>query len=782
MQYRKIVLKEQNTNSNNILDRLLSLRGLNSEKEIKKFLNPSKEDFVSPYAFSDMEKAVKRIKSAIENNEKILIWGDFDCDGVTSTSILYKVFKKLNADIITYIPDRMTEGHGLNSKKLIQLFAKEKFKLVIKVDCGISNISEVSLLNGFKIDTIITDHHTTDRELPASYAIINPQVKNAIKEDASVEDITSMGYNCGAVVAYKLAIALLENTDDKQLKDELLTMAACGAIGDVVPILGENHAMVSTMLNLLNTKKEQSHKAIYKLISKNIKDRNITSTDIAFTLVPRINAVGRLANAELSFEFLTTDTDSKIDIIIEKLDNYNAIRQSKCSDTYDEIVDYLNIHKEELKNPAIILMNKDWHVGIIGIVASKITEEFNKPCFLMTEDETHHARCSIRSNDSMNVYEILAQNENLFSGFGGHKLAGGCSFDLNEKSFDEVKSSLLSSIKESIEENAENDLLKADIELNEDDLNINLIETFDMLEPFGEGNKAPLCAMFDVDLVDSKTIGKDSNHLRLVFSKNNKIINAVKWQESEIIIPKGSKCDIAFYPRINTFNGTTEVQAEIVDVYSPIAQKQTTKEEYKLFDHRKKTGILDSISDYLKKPELDIKIWAKNPKTKEILSKYENIKNNFLSEEEEHKGIMFFDYPATEEEFASIIENIKPQKIHFMNFKTDENIENYIKQLNGMIKYCSSKLEGILELEKISSALGVDIEFVQVALEILENLETIEFVEQNKIKYLKPFNWEDFKSNPMFEILKEDFERIVDFKNWFLNCDMSEIEEMMGRI
>ena len=191
---------------------------------------------------------------------------------------------------------------------------------------------------------------------------------------------------------------------------------------------------------------------------------------------------------------------------------------------------------------------------------------------------------------------------------------------------------------------------------------------------------------------------------------------------------------------------------------------------------------MNAISEYLQRPELDIKIWAKNPKTKEILSKFEPIKNNFLEEYNEHKGIMFFDYPASIEEFANIIENIKPQKIHFMNQEIDENIENYIKQLNGMIKYCSSKLEGMLITEKIALALGVDVEFVQIALEILENLETIEFIEQNKIKYLKPFNWEDFKNNSMFEILSEDFDKIIEFKNNMLNCDIKEIEEILKKV
>ena len=322
MQYRKIKVKEnknkiKSSTKDSFLDELLALRNLIDEKDIKKFLNPTRKDLISPYAFSDMEKAKNRIFEAIEKKQKILIWGDFDCDGVTSSAILYKALKKMNADFINFIPDRLLHGHGLNSKELLKFISKERVKLVITVDCGISNTSEVNLLKSFNVDTIITDHHATDTELPNAYCIINPQVKNALREDLSFEEIQSLSSNCGAGIAYKLAMALLENIEDNDLKDELMLIAACGTIADVVSLLGENRALVNEALNILNSKKENSHKGIYQLLSKNV-NFEITSYDIAFILAPRINAVGRLANAKLSFDFLTTDDDTKLSMIIEK--------------------------------------------------------------------------------------------------------------------------------------------------------------------------------------------------------------------------------------------------------------------------------------------------------------------------------------------------------------------------------------------------------------------------------------------------------------------------------
>lgn len=780
MLYKKITVKEKknikSSTKDFFLDELLALKNINGKEKTKNFLNPSREQFISPYAFLDMQKAVDRINLAIEKNEKILIWGDFDCDGVTSTSVLYKALKHLSANVITFIPDRLLHGHGLNNKELIKLISKEKIKLVITVDCGISNNSEINLLKGLGVDTIITDHHSTDFDVPNAFAIINPQLNNALKEDLTVDDITSLSANSGSAIAFKLAVALLEKNDDKKLKDELLVIASCGIVADVVPLIGENRAMVSVALELLNNQKEKSSKSVYKLLSKNCKDL-ITSYDIAFILAPRINAVGRLANAQLSFEFLTTVDDNKLDIIIEKLDNYNKIRQSMCSETYSCIEEYLNKNKEEIKNPAIILINKDWHIGIIGIVASKIVETYNKPCFLMTVDENNCARCSIRSNELINVYDVLKENENLFKGFGGHKLAGGFSFDLNEISFEKVKENILKTVQNYSTDEMAEDNFEADLELNSDDIEISMLDSINKLEPFGQNNEMPVFALFDCVLEECKVIGKEQNHLSFLFSKNNKTFKGIKWGENTFKIPPKTKCDIAFYLRKNSFNDVETIQFELLDAYCPLVKKD--ENEIKIFDHRKKTGILESVNNYLKKKELDIAVWAKTPSVKESIKSYEDICGNIIQENKQHNGLMFFDYPANLDNLKDILSLVKPKKIHFMNYRIDENIENYIRQINGMIKYCANKMDGNIELQRMSDALGVSESFIQIALEIMEDINSIKILDVDKIEYVQSFDFENFKKSTMYEVLLREFESIVEFKKILLNSEINSIEEMI---
>ena len=251
--------------------KILLHREITEVEDAKKFLNPEDAPFYNPFEMLGMRDAVDRIIIAIEGGEKICVYGDYDVDGMSASAILTRTLKKLGANVENYIPAR-SEGYGLNIPALEKISAGGA-TLLITVDCGISNISEINLLKGFNVDTIITDHHSTDGEIPKAYAIINPQVEGAIKEDTKVDDILSLSYNSGSNVAYKLAMALLKDIDDDKLKDELLIISSCGMIADIVPLIGENRSMASVCLELLNNKKEESSKPIYRLLEKREEKR-----------------------------------------------------------------------------------------------------------------------------------------------------------------------------------------------------------------------------------------------------------------------------------------------------------------------------------------------------------------------------------------------------------------------------------------------------------------------------------------------------------------------------
>ena len=244
-----------------------------------------------------------------------------------------------------------------------------------------------------------------------------------------------------------------------------------------------------------------------------------------------------------------------------------------------------------------------------------------------------------------------------------------------------------------------------------------------------------------------------------------------------LFIPKGTKCDIAFYPRLNVFNDVKSIQFEIVDIYSPLVKKKTS--EFKIFDHRNKIGILDQIASYLERDGLDIGVWAKTISTKELLGKFEKIKNRFIDKPDKHQGLMLFDYPSSLNELQEIILSIKPVKLHIMNYKIDENLENYIKQSIGMIKYAHNHMQGAIDIDRMAQTLGVGEKFMQITLEILENIGSINIVDVNKIEYLKPASFDEFKKDSMFEILQEEFNNIIEFKKTLQNCDIKEFENML---
>ena len=380
---------------NSILASLLSNRKIDTPEKINNFLNPLKAPLSSPDVFVDMQKAFDRIKFAIENNEQIIVYGDFDSDGVTATSLLYLTLKKIGANVDFYLPDRSTESHGLNTKALVQLIAKRKTKLIITVDCGISNVQEVAFAKGFKTDVIITDHHEAPEILPDAFAIINPKAPNSLNSDLSVDEIQSLNFLAGVGVAFKLACKLLDEYSFRDFAYDLLPLVAVGTIGDVVELLCENRTLVEMGLELLRKGK---HIGIQKMLKEaGIEPSTLTSENIAFSIVPRLNAAGRLESPYTAIKILTSDDENVLVETVKILNDLNALRQELCDETYKQAKSMYLSNKLSNKK-SIVLLNDNWHIGIIGIVSSQLVEEFNKPTFLMTRDANNISIISITSH------------------------------------------------------------------------------------------------------------------------------------------------------------------------------------------------------------------------------------------------------------------------------------------------------------------------------------------------------------------------------------------------
>ena len=770
------LLKNNIDNKKSLVDRLLEIRGIKTEDAKFDFLHPLELTLIHPNAFCEMSKAVKRIVEAIDKKENILIYGDFDADGVTSTSLLLKTFKHLNANIDYYIPNRETEGHGLNTKALIKLMSQKQPKLIITVDNGISNVEEVRFINSFGIDIIITDHHEAPENLPEAFAIINPKAMNALDEKLSAKQIEYLTSLAGVGVAFKLAQGILEHYSKLEFSYEILPYVTVGTIADIVPLIGENRYFVTKGLELIAAGKHYGLKRMLDVAGINIEN-GLTAEQVAFSIAPRINASGRLDTVDAAIKLMTSENKQEIEMSIITLENFNKVRQQLCSDTFEEADEQWKA--TGMRDNAIVLFNKEWHIGIIGIVASKFVEKYYKPAFIMTyHEESQQFRCSARGVKELNLYDIMSAISEYFDGYGGHQLAGGFSFKEEKASFELIKKSLNKTIDQMLNGKILKPSLDIDLELELKDIDITLVEEINKLEPFGASNPSPTFAIKNLTLKQKKLIGSTKEHLKLIIETPQGQKDCLWWSIGDIPLLPGDKLDMAFVPQLNTFNGSTDIQLIIKDIHAE-ALKEEEKYEIKIYDHRKKTNIYKQVDDYIKSSKLGVSVFVEDLRIKESLKPYKHIFEKIINRQTANKNdvLMFFDYPCNEEVLLSLKQTICATTIHYMNYKNykiDE--EAILKAFASMIRYSCNNLNGNFSLTRAASAIGVTEEIVEILLEMFEECKMIEIKQKKSDCYIINFISGVEVSKILHTIKYSEFiellNNINDYKNKFMTIDI----------
>lgn len=775
-------IKEDKSVEKSLIKRLLFSRGIKTDKEIYEFLHPLEMTPYDPNVFVDMEKTIERLSNAVDNNEKIVIYGDFDADGVTSTSLLYKTFKYLGADVNYFIPDRDKQGHGFDTKALVKLMTTVKPKVIISVDCGISDVEAVNFINSFKIDVIITDHHEAPEELPKAFAIINPKAPNALDENLTAKDIESLTSLAGVGVAFKVAQGLLKHYNKTEFVYEILPFVAVGTISDIVPLIGENRYLVTKGLELISQGKHYGIKRLLEIAGYKV-EKGITSENIAFGVAPRINASGRLDTVEDAVKILISDNKQEIETSVISLNNFNKVRQELCQNMFLEAEEMLK--QEGNRNPTIILYKPEWHIGIIGIVASKLVEKYYKPTFLMTySEETQQFRCSARGVEGLSLYDIISANSELLDGFGGHKLAAGLYFSKEKSSFEQVKSALNKTLKEMLNGQELKPFIDVDTEVYPTDINVELVEEISQMEPFGASNPSPIFAMKNLKIKEKRLMGENKDHLRLTVQSGTCEFTCVRWQMGDISLVPGDMIDIAFHPQINEYNGNTSVQLIIDDIHSDMLKDDEPQEVgLKLYDHRKKTNILPLVNDYVKNSKQNIMIFAESKAVKDLLTPFSNLITKTFTREKVTPcdALMFFDYPADKETFDYIIEEARPSSIHFMNynikyFDDKEFLTTFIK----MLRYAEHNNEGKVNFLRCSSALGKSVETVLTLLDLFEDVDFIKISEKNhefyKIQLNEIKDLSPVLHNEKFQEVKNLIEECEKFQKNLLENDLTALD------
>ncbi len=770
------------TTEKSLVKRLLLSRGIKTEQEMNEFLNPLDMEITSPYVFNDMEKAVERLKSAIDNNETIVIYGDFDADGVTSTSILYKTLKYLQANVHYFIPDRENEGHGFDNKALIKLMTTVKPKVIISVDCGISDVEAVKFINSFKIiDVIITDHHEAPDILPDAYAIINPKAPNALNETLCAKQIEYLTYLAGCGVAFKVAQALLAKYEKTELINELLPFVAVGTVADIVPLLGENRYFVTKGLDLISKGKHEGLKKLLESSGCNVS-KGVTSENIAFGVAPRINASGRLDTVDAALKVLISDNPQEVQMAITTLNELNLVRQTLCQEIFEQ-ADKM-VQKEGNRYPAIVLYDENWHIGIIGIVASKLVEKYYKPVFLMSySKEKNQYRCSARSIEGVGLYDVISANSELFDGFGGHKMAAGLFFSGEKTSFETVKKALCDTIKEYTSSKDLNPFIKIDLILEPADITFDLPNIIAKLEPFGASNPSPIFAVNNLKVIQKILLGNDNSHLKLILQADGYEFTAVWWQKGYVNLKQGDIIDLAFHPQINEYNGETTLQLVVNDIHSDAIDEEPLRQSlYKIYDNRSKTGILPNVNDYIKTSKLNIKVFAESKYILDTIKPYPEIYSKTFTRNDVPKCdvVMFFDYPPDRVTLDKILETAQPKGLHFMNYEPKSLDESeLLKTFCGMLKFCANNNNGKFDLIKCSGFLGISVNIVEKLLTLFEESGFLKIKDKNSAFYSIEF----FKVDNLSKILhNEKYSQIFDlileceeFQKSLLEDDLSQI-------
>lgn len=549
----KIKELEEKYQINKLLATILVNRNITEPEKLKIFLHPTRNDFHDPFLMPDMQKAVNRIKHAIENQEKVIIYGDYDADGITSITVLKSFLEEIGLHTDYYIPNRLNEGYGLN-KPAVKKITDEHYDLMITVDCGISAVEEIKYANELGLETIITDHHEVAEQLPDALAIVDAKRKD---NQYPCRDLAGVG------VVFKLIQALskeLELPEETNLK--YLDIVCVGTISDIVPLRDENRVIAKLGLLLVNQTKNVGLKSL--LMSSGYK--NIDSTTISFGVAPRINACGRMGHAEKALKLFLSKNINEVNELTKELNEYNRIRQETEKNIYEEAVQQIESrHLDE--NATIVISGENWHHGVIGIVASKITDLYFKPSILLCyEDDI--AKGSGRSIPGFDLHDALMKCTDTIDRFGGHSMAIGIT----------VKREMVEPFSEEVEAIAKElhieeilPVIQIDSKVELSEISKEMVASLKQLEPFGEGNKMPIFAIKNLK-IDSIRALSEGKHLKMSLRDNNTLVNAIGFNMGHLADEYriGDKIDIVGVLEVNTFNGVESLQINLKDVMKSI--------------------------------------------------------------------------------------------------------------------------------------------------------------------------------------------------------------------
>ena len=703
--------------------KILNARDIKDISAVKKFFSDEFEEGYDPYLMYDMQKVVDRINEAIDNEEKILVYGDYDADGITSTVLLVETLISLGANVSSYIPNRFEEGYGPNKEAFTKII-NSGISLIITVDNGIAGVEEVELANELGCDVIITDHHKIQDIIPNAYAIIHPEHPEG---DYPFKKLAGVG------VAFKLAHALLEI-----FPDFLLDLVAIGTIADMVSITDENRIFVKQGLELLNEDPRIGLKMLLELSNINSK---IDEQTVGFYIAPKLNSIGRMDSAKLGLSFLMAEDAANARVLAEQIEKFNIERKQVTEEIVKDVID--KIETSDKKNKNVIMISGDYHEGVLGIVASNIVEKYQKPVFIMNSKEGI-LKGSARSIYDFNIYTAMNKISDLFIAFGGHTLAAGFSFD--EVNLNKIEDFLDNEYENYKQNNELKSTKNIDIVTSLEEISYQFFNSLEALKPYGMDFEKPTILIENSMVLNKTYFGSEKQYLRLTIADEVGNLECISFKDTSLFdkVKNNDIIDLLCTLDKNNFNGRTKLQAHIVDI---------NVKEFLFEDLRFINYDISKIDNSCLKLSKNIDDRSNN------FYLYKDIN----SIDSDFDNIYLLDIPNNKE-FIEKIVRLKPKKIYLIcdekQILSDKYLidkDRLIKLFNIILSTNNKQINISQQLDKLLALLKTNVDSIKIMIQIFKELNLIAF-ENNTIILNPNYKTVDLKKSESFVRMESIFE------------------------
>ncbi len=749
-----------------LLKQTLIRRGIATPDSARAFLHPE-ETPSTP--FPDIENAVEIIHQSIQHKDRICVWGDFDVDGQTSTALLVQTLQSLGADVVYYIPIRGKESHGVHIESLAPII-DGGIKLLITCDTGITAHKAIEYANSRGVDVVVTDHHDpilaersdqrersrSDYDLPNAKAIINPKL---LPQEHPLKNLAGVG------VAYKLAEALITNyqlqtTQSPVSSLDLLDLVALGLIADIALLQSETRSLAQRGIRQLRKTNRLGLKVMAEL--SNTQLESLTEETIGFTFAPRLNALGRLSDANPAVELLITNNPARARVLAAQIEGLNAQRRLLTSQVTEAAEAQLRDHPELLNEPAIVLSHPNWPGGVVGIVANRLVDRYHKPALLLTESDDGILRGSARSIEGLHITEAISSQKESLLNFGGHPMAAGLS--LQKDNLISFRRGLGRAIEKQLGEIIrEEPTLQIDAWLGLDEINLDLANSIELLAPFGAGNPKLTFASRGVTLKSVAEIGKTKEHLRLAVEDENGNVQSILWWggAGEELPETGTQIDIAYSVRASTFRGEKQVNATFEE-FRVVEEKaiEVKKQRLEIRDLRLEPSTFDLQPSTL--------VWAEGVDKAKGKSRYE------LHPADE---LVIYTTPASPAELRAVLEIVKPKVVHVFGVSpTKEKTDEFLARLAGMAKFALNNKGGKVSVNELAVATAGRVNAVRVGLEWLSAGGHVTAVPEGEAVLLSAGSGEadQYLQKELFVAVRGILDETTAFRDYFSRADLKQ--------